>query len=274
MGDGHASAGNERRQGRSTVTVRIVSWNVNGIRSVFRKGFSAWLQRESPDIFCAQELKAQLSQLGQGFQEPEGYHVYWDWGDRKGYSGVATFCRQEPASVRTGLGIERFDREGRVLVTEYPDFCLFNVYFPNGKASQERLRYKLEFCDAFLEHVSSLLESGGRIVVCGDFNTAHKEIDLARPRENSRVSGFLPEERAWIDRFVERGFVDTFRQFNREPAQYTWWDMKSRARERNVGWRIDYFFVSANLLPSLSAATIMQDVMGSDHCPVAIELSL
>jgi exodeoxyribonuclease-3 len=256
------------------MSIKIVSWNVNGVRAVFRKGFMEWLKRESPDILCAQEVKVQPDQLGKDLREPEGYHAYWDWGEKKGYSGVATLSQEEPLRVRRGFGMEDFDKEGRVIIAQYPDFTLFNVYFPNGKASEERLKYKLEFYDAFLDFVDPLQRTGYKLIVCGDFNTAHHEIDLARPRENEKVSGFLPIERAWMDRFEEHGFVDSFRQFNEKPGQYTWWDLKSGARERNVGWRLDYFYVSSDLMPSVSRAFIMQEVMGSDHCPIGIELNL
>jgi len=256
------------------MAVKIISWNVNGIRSVYRKGFIDWVMEESPDILCCQELKAQPNQLGDGFQEPAGYHAYWGWGERKGYSGVATFSKKEPSRVQSGFGIKRFDEEGRAIITEFPDFTLFNVYFPNGKASAERLSYKMEFYNEFLAYVDPLLKDGQRLIVCGDFNTAHHEIDLARPKQNEKISGFLPEERAWMDSFVAHGFVDTFRHFNQEPGHYTWWDLKSRARERNVGWRIDYFFVSSNLIDRVSKAFIIYDRTGSDHAPVGIELDL
>jgi len=250
----------------------ILSWNVNGIRAVKGKGFLDWLQREQPDILCLQETKTQPDQIDRELKQPPGYCTYWDYPERRGYSGVATFTRQEPASVRYGLGLEEFDAEGRVIVSEHPDFLLFNIYFPNGKKDAQRLKYKMDFYEAFLEYVGPLQEQGGRLIVCRDFNTAHKEIDLARPRENEKISGFLPMEREWLDRFVAAGFVDTFRHFNKEPGQYTWWDLKSRARERNVGWRIDYFFVTENLIPSVADAFILPDVQGSDHCPIGIRI--
>jgi exodeoxyribonuclease-3 len=253
--------------------LKILCWNVNGVRSVHKKGFLEWLGEESPDILCIQETKAQPEQLAAELLRPEGYHTYWGYAETRGYSGVATFSKTEPANVALGFGVDRFDAEGRVIVTEHPGFDLFNVYFPNGKQSAERLKYKLDFYDAFLEHIDSLGVQGRNIIVCGDYNTAHKEIDLARPKENENVSGFLPIEREWMDKLVAHGYVDTFRHFNREPHQYTWWDLKTRARERNAGWRIDYFFVSEDLLPSVSEAFIMPDVMGSDHCPIALVVS-
>jgi len=254
--------------------IEILCWNVNGIRAVERKGFLPWLSRKSPDILCLQEIKAQADQLPPDIHQPSGYHAYWDFPERKGYSGVATFSRVEPAVVENGFGIERFDVEGRVITARYPRFTLLNVYFPNGKMSQERLDYKMDFYDAFLDFVEPLRAGGWGLIVCGDFNTAHNEIDLARPRENEDVSGFLPVEREWMDRFVARGFVDAFRHFNREPHHYTWWSMRTGARARNIGWRLDYFFVTGDLLDSVTEASILPDVMGSDHCPVAIRLRL
>ena len=250
----------------------ILSWNVNGIRALARKGFLEWLADESPDILCLQETRAQPEQLGDELLEPPGYLSYWNYPDRKGYSGVALFAREEPLETGYGFPAGGLELEGRVILARYPGFTLINAYFPNGKQGEERLKYKMAFYEAFLTFIDSLRAEGESLIICGDFNTAHREIDLARPRENSKVSGFLPVEREWLDRLVAHGYVDTFRQFNGEPGQYTWWDLKSRARERNVGWRIDYFFVSKDLLPALSAAFIMPGVTSSDHCPTGITL--
>ena len=252
---------------------RILCWNVNGIRAVLKKGFLEWLYRESPDILCLQETKAHPDQLGADLKEPEGYHTFWNYPERKGYSGVVIYTKEAPKRVQYDFGIQDFDLEGRVVIAEYPAFVLFNIYFPNGKKDETRLRYKMDFYDAFLDFADRLQKEGKKLVVCGDYNTAHMEIDLARPKENSKVSGFLPEERAWLDKFVAHGFVDVFRKFHPEPQQYTWWDMKSGARARNVGWRIDYFFVSENLLPAVTEAFIMPEVTGSDHCPLGISLN-
>lgn len=255
------------------VTMQLLSWNINGIRAVEKRGFLEWLNETAPDVLCLQETKAQPDQLSPALRAPDGYHVYWNHPVRKGYSGVAVFSRQQPVEVRSGFGIDRFDVEGRVLVARYDGFLLFNVYFPNGKMSHERLTYKLQFYDAFLDHLVALRKRGERIVICGDYNTAHKEIDLAHPKENARVSGFLPEERAWMDRLTESGFVDTFRLFQNEGGHYTWWDVRTRARERNVGWRLDYFFVSADMVDSVLDAGILSEVTGSDHCPVSLTLA-
>ncbi len=231
-----------------------------------------WLAQASPDILCLQETKIQPEQLSPGMQQPPGYHGYWNFPERKGYSGVAIFSKEEPLNIESRLCIERFDIEGRVLIARYPRFTLFNVYFPNGKMSEERLKYKMDFYDAFLDFISALKAKGEKLIICGDFNTAHKEIDLARPKENENISGFLPVERVWMDRLVAHGFVDTFRYFHKEPGCYTWWSMRARARERNTGWRLDYFFVSENLLDSVTEASILSEVAGSDHCPVGIKL--
>lgn len=252
--------------------MKILSWNVNGLRAIHRKGFLQWFLEEKPDMLCIQEIRAMEEQLPSDLREIEGYYTYFFSAERKGYSGVALYTKIEPKIVRNGFGIERFDREGRVLIADYESFVLFDIYFPNGRTSKERLQYKLEFYDAFLNYANNLKNEGREIVVCGDLNTAHKEIDLAKPEENQKMSGFLPEERAWIDKFFSEGYLDTFRMFNKEPGQYTWWDFKIRARERNQGWRIDYFFVSKNLKESVKSAYILSDVMGSDHCPVGIDL--
>ena len=251
---------------------KMLSWNVNGIRAAKGKGFLDWFYKESPDILCLQETKAHTEQLDADLKEPAGYHAYWNYPERKGYSGVAVFTKEKPLDVRYDFGDSGLDLEGRVIIAGYPGFTLFNIYFPNGKSGQERLNYKMAFYDVFLKYADSLKDAGKKLVICGDVNTAHNEIDLARPKENSGVSGFLPVERAWMDKFISHGYADTFRHFNKEPKQYTWWDMKSGARARNVGWRIDYFFVSGNLLSSVTQAFIMPGVMGSDHCPIGIVL--
>ena len=254
--------------------MHIVTWNVNGIRAIQKKGFLDWLQQMSPGILCLQETKVQPGEISLELQQPAGYYAYWDFPERKGYSGVVTFTKEKPLQVENGLGIKRFDIEGRVIITRYPQFTLFNVYFPNGKMSGERLKYKMDFYEAFLDFLEPLKARGEKLIICGDFNTAHREIDLARPKENENVSGFLPVERAWMDRFVAHGFVDTFRHFSKEPGHYTWWSLRTRARERNIGWRLDYFFVTENLLDSVIEASILTDVTGSDHCPVGIKLKV
>jgi len=251
---------------------RLLSWNVNGIRAIYKKGFLEWLKKENPDILCLQETKAHPDQLTEELKNVDEHKSYFSSAEKKGYSGVVTYSKLNPVKVQQGIGNKKFDSEGRFMITEFDEFILFNIYFPNGKASDERLKYKMEFYETFLKHCKKLLKEGKKIVVCGDVNTAHREIDLARPKENSVISGFLPQEREWIDKFLAAGFIDTFRLFNQEPEQYTWWDMVTRARERNVGWRIDYFYISENLKDNIISASIHSSVMGSDHCPVEIEL--
>lgn len=254
--------------------MRLISWNVNGIRAIARKGLLNWLADESPGVLCVQETKARPDQLTQELLHPPGYHTYWNSAERKGYSGVATFSKTEPLRVQTGFGIEEFDVEGRVIATQHPGFKLFNVYFPNGKRSHERLDYKLRFYAAFLDYCDALHAQGERLIVCGDVNTAHKKIDLARPRQNEKTSGFLPEEREWLDRYLSHGFVDAFRALHPDEAgQYSWWSYITNARARNIGWRIDYHLVSESLMPAVADASILSDVMGSDHCPIVLELN-
>ena len=255
-------------------TLRALSWNVNGIRAAHRKGFLDWFAGENPDILCLQESKILAEQVPEALKEVEGYTSYFSSPERKGYSGVALYSKTEPRQVSYGFGIDLFDREGRVIVADYPEFLLYNVYFPNGKSSADRLEYKMQFYDAFLETVESARKTGRDIIICGDVNTAHHEIDLARPKANEKTSGFLPEERAWVDKLLDRGYVDTFRVFNQESGQYTYWDQMTRARDRNVGWRIDYFFVNQELAGRLKGAYILADVMGSDHCPVGIDIDI
>lgn len=252
--------------------LKIVSWNVNGIRAVTKKGFFDWVQQESPDILCLQEIKAQPDQIAKEVASLLGYHAEWSCGERKGYSGVATFSRVPPVEVKKGFGIARFDREGRVIAHEFPDFALYNIYFPNGGSGEERLQYKLDFYGAFLDHIKSRQAGHHSVLVCGDFNTAHQPIDLARPKANEFTSGFLQVERDWLDRLHGHGFVDTFRHFTKDPGHYTWWDMKTGARERNVGWRIDYFYATPDLMPRVLSSTIKPEVMGSDHCPIVLHL--
>ncbi len=252
----------------------MISWNVNGIRAVSKKGFLEWFAQEQPDILCVQETKAHPEQLSADLLHPEGYESYWSSAEKKGYSGVAVYTRQKPKNVQEGLGVKEFDSEGRVLFLDYGKFCLFNIYFPNGGSGNKRVPFKMAFYEAFLQRVETLRQKGKKVIVCGDVNTAHEEIDLARPKQNEKNTGFLPEERAWVTKFLDKGYIDTFRHFCKEPGHYSWWDYKTRARERDIGWRIDYFFITPNLAPKLKKAYMMKDVTGSDHCPVAIEVDV
>lgn len=252
--------------------MKILSWNVNGIRAAQKKGFLDWLKRESPDIACIQETKAQPDQLDSALLNPPGYHVYWHSAEKKGYSGVATFTKEKPLSVKIGYGLPAFDAEGRVLVTEFEKFVLLNIYFPNGGRGPERVKYKLDFYEETLRYVEKLKAQGKEVIISGDYNTAHQPIDLARPDENVKTSGFLPEERAWLDKWIQHGQIDIFRKFNSKPEQYTWWDMRTFARKKNLGWRIDYHFITPNLLANVKNAAIHMDVEGSDHCPIELVL--
>ena len=251
--------------------MKLLSWNVNGYRAILKKGFGEFLLSSGADILGLQEVKACPDQLTEQDRAFAGYRSAWNCAERKGYSGVAAFYKKEPLLVANGFGEARFDGEGRVITLEYPKFYLLNVYFPNGGQGPERLAYKLEFYEAFLGHIEKLRKTNKAVIFCGDVNTAHKEIDLARPKENAGNSGFMPIERAWLDKITSLGWVDTFRSRHPEPEQYTWWDYKTKARERNVGWRIDYFFVSDALRPRLKGAAIHDGVMGSDHCPISVE---
>lgn len=254
--------------------MKLYSWNVNGIRAAQKKGFLDWLHQTSPDILALQETKADPSQLDPELAAPPGYYSYWASAEKKGYSGVALFSKVEPNQVQFGLGIEEYDREGRTIIAEYDDFTLINAYFPNGQHDHARVPYKMAYKAAFLEHCNACVKAGKHIIFCGDVNTAHQEIDLARPKENVKTTGFLPEERAWIDEVVAQGYIDTYRHFYpQQEGAYTWWSMRSGARARNVGWRIDFFFVDEGLRERIADAAIHADVTGSDHCPVSLTLA-
>lgn len=252
--------------------MRIYSWNVNGLRAVQKSGFMDWVNVEQPDILCLQETKIQAEQLTDELKEISGYYSYFSFAEKKGYSGVATYTKVKPLSVLCGIGNPKFDCEGRILITEYEEFTLFNIYFPNGQKDDVRLGYKMEFYDALLEYCDKLVSQGKKLIICGDYNTAHKEIDIKNPKSNEKRSGFLPEERAWMDKLVSHGYVDVFRRFYPDVVKYSWWSYRFKAREKGVGWRIDYHFVSENLIDQIKRAEILDDVMGSDHCPVMIEL--
>lgn len=254
--------------------MKILCWNVNGIRAVQKKGFLDLLENESPDVLCVQETKILPSQITQELQNPCGYFSDWASADRPGYSGVATFSIEKPLHVQKELMNGRHDGEGRLLLTEFPDFVLVNVYIPNGGMGDHRIKFKLDFYDELLDFLERLRKKGKNIVLCGDINTAHEEIDLAHPKENENVTGFLPVERAWLDKFIAAGYVDTFRHFHPDEKEaYTWWSYRTAARTRNIGWRIDYFFVNKEFLPHVKRSWILSEVEGSDHCPIGIELN-
>lgn len=252
--------------------MKIITWNVNGIRAALGKNLKTWMLEQAPDVFCLQEIKATPQQLTDEQRDFPGYHAVWNPARRPGYSGVATFSKREPAEVRLGLGEERFDVEGRVIRTRYEDFLLYNIYFPNGQRGYDRVAYKLDFYARLLEICDALHAAGENIILTGDFNTAHQPIDLARPAENETTSGFLPEERAWVQKYLDHGFVDIYRRLYPERAQYTWWTYRMGARRRNIGWRIDYFLVSEGLIGRVRDVIIHEGVIGSDHCPVELRM--
>jgi len=245
---------------------------VAGMRAAVKKGLYDFMEKDGADIYCFQEVKAKIDQIPTG--APSGYHFCLNEAEKAGYSGVATFSRLEPKTIIVGDRENDWDNEGRVLITKFDEFTLINVYFPNGKRDNGRLQYKLDFYNYFLQYINQLRDNGERVIFVGDVNTAHKEIDLARPKENSRTSGFLEIERKWIDKLESNGWVDTFRLLNNTPNNYSWWDQITRARERNVGWRIDYVFIDKKMRNNLKKAFILNDIYGSDHCPVGIEIEI
>jgi exodeoxyribonuclease III len=253
--------------------MKLVTWNVNGIRAVAQKGFLDYLAAESPDVLCLQETKAHPSQLDPKLLNPEGYTTHWSSATKKGYSGVAIFYKKAPRQIVEGMGIDKFDAEGRTLIAEYEDFILFNGYYPNGQHDLKRVGFKLEYSDRALELAHQWKSKTNKpVILTGDFNTAHQEIDLARPKANEGNTGFLPEERAWITKLLDNGFVDIFRAFESGPHHYSWWSYRAGARPRNIGWRIDYFFVTPDLKDRVKKVYHQPHVMGSDHCPIVMEL--
>ena len=252
--------------------MKITTWNINGIRAALKKDISIWIGEYKPDVLCLQEVKAKFEQVDLSPILDLGYSVIWNAAERPGYSGVATFYLNEPATIVKGIGIEKFDIEGRVIHTSYPNFELFNIYFPNGGEDNGRVPYKLEFYKELLDLCDAMHKEGKNIIITGDFNTAHTEIDLKNPKENQKNTGFLPEERAWIDTYLEHNFIDIFRKRNPDKVQYSWWTYRFKAREKNIGWRLDYFLISSQLEEKIMDVTINDQVLGSDHCPVTLEI--
>ncbi len=253
--------------------MKLISWNINGLRAVEKKGFIKWLHHENPDVIGLQEIKGQEHQFSKELLAPDHYHAYFNPAERKGYSGTAIYTKKQPHEILNGFGIAKFDCEGRTQIADYGDFVFINIYFPNGKSNQMRLHYKLEFYDRILEYFDRAVKQGKKLFITGDYNTAHQEIDLARPKENEMISGFLPIERRWLDKLEAHGYIDCFREFEKGPGHYTWWSMQSGARPRNVGWRIDYFFCSENARDMVKNCYHLPNVMGSDHCPVVLEIN-
>lgn len=254
--------------------MRIISWNVNGIRAIYKKNLIPFVEKAKADILCLQETKAHREQVESEAQSLGYPHDYWSSAIRKGYSGVATFCRAEPLSIKAGIEIPEYEKEGRFVITEHPNFLLYNIYFPNGGSGEERHGFKQEFLANLLEHLKHQLNQGKEIIVVGDYNIAHRTIDIYDPVRLASASGFLPEERAWMDSFFELGFVDTFRYFHKDAVnRYSWWSYREMARVNNRGWRIDYISVSKGLTKYLVTADIWDRVEGSDHCPVVVDLN-
>ncbi|MFC1566435.1 exodeoxyribonuclease III [bacterium] len=251
---------------------KIISWNVNGIRACIKKGFLDFLESECPDVCCLQEVKAHFEDVQKLLDEvSKKYNIFWNNAERKGYSGTAILTKKKPFDVENGFGISKYDYEGRVQIAEFEKYYLLNVYFPNAQRDMGRLEYKLDFYRDLFDFCNKL-KAAKNIVICGDYNTAHKPIDLARPEQNEENTGFLPIEREWLDKITDYGYVDTFRMFNNEPDNYTWWSYMFNARKNNVGWRIDYFFVDDKFRKKVKNSYILRDVMGSDHCPIVLEI--
>jgi exodeoxyribonuclease-3 len=251
---------------------KIISYNVNGLRAAVSKGLTEWLKSENPDILCLQETKLQQGQIDTSEFENLGYHHYWHYADKKGYSGVALLTKQKPDNVSTGINIQKFDSEGRFLRADYGDITLLATYFPSGTTGDIRQAIKMEWLEELMKYTSQLQKTRSKLIISGDFNICHKPIDINHPEKHETYSGFLPEEREWFDRFMRLGLVDSFREFNQQPNQYSWWSYRANSRVKNLGWRIDYHLVSEPLRTALKSANILSNVYHSDHCPITVEL--
>lgn len=254
------------------MAIKLLSWNVNGLRACGQKGFAKWFKDQAADVVCLQEIKVQAEQLPPELLHPGGYHSFWHSAEKPGYSGVAIFTKREPLDVRYGIGRRDIDREGRVIAAEFKNSIVISSYFPNSQRDHARLDYKLDFCAAFLKFCEKERKRGKSLIICGDLNIAHAEIDLKNPKPNVKNAGFLPEERAWMSKFLKNGYIDGFRHFTKDPGHYTWWSYRPSVRERNIGWRLDYFLTDADSKTRLKAMRHQTAVMGSDHCPVALEI--
>jgi len=253
---------------------KIISYNVNGIRAALNKGLAEWIKYEKPDLLCIQESKAQKDQVDSGIFKNLGYLDYWYSAGKKGYSGVIILSREEPDYVEYGMGVEEYDLEGRVIRADFGDWSFLNVYIPSGTTGDVRQDFKMIFLDRFLDYLTRLRKERPGLLVSGDFNIAHREIDIHNPVSNKKTSGFLPEERAWVDQFLESGFIDSFRIMNPDVVRYSWWSYRSNARAKNLGWRLDYNMVTNDLGPRITGAGIMPEAEHSDHCPAWVELDI
>jgi exodeoxyribonuclease-3 len=253
--------------------MKIVTYNVNGIRSAIGKGLIEWMRSAEPDVLCLQEIKANPDQVGVFEFLEMGYHLYWYPAQKKGYSGVAIFTKHEPKHVEYGCGNKLYDDEGRIIRLDYEDYSVMSVYHPSGSSGDERQRFKMEWLDFFQGYINELKRRIPNLVLCGDYNICHKPIDIHNPKSNANTSGFLPEEREWMENFIQSGFIDSFRHFNQNPHQYSWWSYRAGSRGKNLGWRIDYNMVSLDMRHKLKHAEILCDVIQSDHCPVLLELT-
>ena len=255
------------------MSIKLVSWNVNGIRAVSKKDeFWNWFDNTDADIINFQEVRATEKQIPKKLANIDDFHKFYNSAEKKGYSGVGTYSKIEPIGITRGLGVEELDNEGRVLKIEYPDFILFNIYFPNSGKDGIRLGFKIDFCNELLNQLIQLKDEGKNVIITGDYNIAHHPIDVYNPKNCEGKSGYLPEERAWLDKLEEEGFVDTFRIFDKGEGNFTWWSYRFKARERNSGWRLDYFYVNEEMVDKVKSAKILSDIYGSDHCPVTLEL--
>ena len=253
--------------------MKIISYNVNGIRAAINKGLVDWLAEAQPDVLCLQETKARPEQVDTIDIEKLGYNLYWESAEKKGYSGVAIISKTEPENVETGCGIPQYDREGRVIRADYGDFSLMNVYMPSGTSGEERQAFKMQWLDDFYNYAHQIAEDKKQLIIVGDYNIAHEEIDIHNPKGNKNNSGFLPEEREWVTKFINSGFIDSYRQLNPGDQRYSWWTYRFGARGNNKGWRIDYQMATKNMVSRLTRADLLNDVVHSDHCPTLLEIA-
>ena len=252
--------------------MRIISYNVNGIRSAMSKGLIDWMRKENPDVLCIQEIKASPEQVGVFELEEMGYHHFWYPAQKKGYSGVAIFSKIKPDNVEFGCGMKQYDEEGRVIRADFGNLSVMSVYHPSGSSGDERQAFKMQWLQDFHKYIKELEKNRSQLVISGDYNICHRPIDIHNPVSNANTSGFKPEEREWMENFLQSGFIDTFRHFNKDPHHYSWWSYRANARAKNLGWRIDYNMTTKNLEPNLLSASILSDVIHSDHCPVVLQL--